>query len=240
MRFTLTSMTVLTGFLLTSQHALASSLADRDYNALHYDGPITQENNQKLFSEFDNATDKPDLLIISSGGGDIIQGMALGKWVHDHNLNVEVGVVCASSCANYVFPAGNIKFLNKDSVLLWHGSAWQQEWEGSEDIEGFSVAINAMRKQETEYYADLEIDNLFTVYGQQIKPLKERFLNYFGYGPDGFDYSLEDMSSVGINNVILKDGEWNWRHYRADKKSRVTRVKLPDDYHFTLRRFEVE
>ncbi|WP_139139040.1 ATP-dependent Clp protease proteolytic subunit [Alteromonas confluentis] len=233
-------MTVTTGFLLFSNYALATSLANRDVNALHYDGPINKENNQKVFNDFDNATDKPDLLVINSGGGDITQGMALGKWVHEHNLNVEVSVVCASSCANYVFPAANKKFLRKDSVLLWHGSAWQQDWAGSEDIEGFSVIINAMRQQETQFYADLEIDNLFTVYGQHVKALKERFLNYFGYGPQGFDYSVDDMSRFGIKNVILKDGEWNWRHYRADKKSEVTRIQLQDDYRFTLRRFVVD
>ncbi|MGX9608655.1 hypothetical protein [Acinetobacter sp. T63] len=49
--------------------------------------------------------------------------MDLGDLVYVHQLNVEVGQYCFSSCANYVFPAGKVKYLNWCSQLGWHGGA---------------------------------------------------------------------------------------------------------------------
>ncbi|MCF4009639.1 hypothetical protein [Rheinheimera sp. UJ63] len=84
---------------------------------LIYQGEITETSNNAIFSLFNNAEFKPNRLVISSNGGEIGAGMDLGRWIKDNKLDVEVKGVCASSCANYVFPAAHTKYLRKNSVL---------------------------------------------------------------------------------------------------------------------------
>lgn len=65
-------------------------------------------------------------LVIFSNGGDIGAGITLGEWVWDKKLDVIVRTICASSCANYVFPAGRNKTIENDSMVVWHGSMEQK------------------------------------------------------------------------------------------------------------------
>ena len=61
-----------------------------------------------------------------SGGGNWESALALGKLIHQHGWDVEVVDVCASACANFIFPAGRRKYLHSDSLLLFHGGPHQQ------------------------------------------------------------------------------------------------------------------
>lgn len=207
---------------------------------LIYQGEITQISNTIIFKSFMQAEIKPDKLIISSQDGDISLGMELGSWVKDNNLDIEVSNICASSCANYVFPAGNKKYLRKDSVLIWHGSAWQQSW-GTDDLpkDFQSSYLTPIRMKETMLLDRFGVDNLITVYGQINKNVFDHILFLFGQNKDGWDYSLKDMHRFGITNIILIDEEWSWRKYRPSQSSQVKRFTVDDDYKFKLRRFEM-
>lgn len=68
---------------------------------------------------------KKTFLVQHSGGGDAAAALALGTLVHRYHWDVEVVDVCASSCANYIFPAGNTKYLHERSLLLFHGGPYQ-------------------------------------------------------------------------------------------------------------------
>ena len=207
---------------------------------LIYQGKITEASNDVIFSSYRDAELKPNRLLISSQGGEIGAGMTLGQWVRDNNLDVEVTKVCASSCANYVFPAANTKYLRKDSILIWHGSAWQSNWHvEQEHRETFNTYITLMRKKETNFYADLAVDNLLATYGQSKFNLLDYTLGLFGKGTVGFDYSKADMKKFGLVNIVLLDGEWDWRKYRPDRANLVKRIKVEDDFEFKLRRFEI-
>src|SRR4249920_2997236 len=89
-------------------------------DALVYQGDLSAAANKRIFELYDKATVKPRMVRITSGGGDVNLGMDLGDWIFQHQLDVEVLDHCMSSCANYVFPAGKTKFLNPDSILMWH------------------------------------------------------------------------------------------------------------------------
>lgn len=207
---------------------------------LIYQGEITEESNNSIFSSFRNAKIKPNRLLISSHGGAIGDGLALGNWVRENNLNVEVTGTCLSSCANYVFPAGNLKYLRKDSVLIWHGSAWQPQWDSAEELsDKFKTYITVMRKKETDFYADIEVDNLLPVYGQSKISLWDYIQSFFGKGTVGYDYSIADMKKFGVKNIVVTGDEWNWRRYRPSRESLVKRIKVDDDFEFKLRRFEM-
>jgi ATP-dependent protease ClpP protease subunit len=207
---------------------------------LIYKGEITETSNNVIFSLFRAAELKPNRLLISSQGGEIGAGMDLGQWVKDNDLDVEIIRVCASSCANYVLPAANTKYLRKDSVLIWHGSAWQTNWHvDKERRESFNSYITLMRQRETEFYADITVDNLITTYGQSKFDFLDFALSLLGKGTVGYDYSLADMEKLGLVNIVLIDGEWNWRTHRPDKANLVKRIKLDNDFQFELRRFEI-
>jgi hypothetical protein len=60
-------------------------------------------------------------LVISSGGGDTVAGRHVGRWVRDMGLVVEVDVICFSSCADYVFPAGRARVI-RAPVLPGNGA----------------------------------------------------------------------------------------------------------------------
>lgn len=207
---------------------------------LIYQGEITEASNNAIFSLFNDAEFKPSRLVISSNGGEIGAGMDLGRWVKDNKLDVEVKGACASSCANYVFPAANTKYLRKDSILMWHGSAWQSNWRIAEDNrESFNAYITLMRKKETIFYADIGADNLLTTYGQSKVNFWDYIQNFFGKGTVGYDYSLADLQKFGVTNIVLLDDEWDWRKYRPNRANLVKRIKVDDDYEFELTRFEI-
>ncbi len=205
---------------------------------LIYKGVITRDANERAFKTYNKAQIKPHTLLISSSGGDINLGIALGNWVKENELNVEVKDFCASSCANYIFPAGRLKYLSKDSVLIWHGSAWQTHWDIDDgDKARFQQSIQSMRVKETEFFAKILVDNILPVYGQSKFNLWDKVLSWIGLGPIGFDYSISDLENLGVTGINLKDNEWNWRAYKPNKKHLVRRFSLTDDYRFTINRF---
>lgn len=230
----------------TSLKDVSESSRNSDYfigikdGNLIYQGEITEASNDVIFSSYRDAEFKPNRLLISSRGGEIGAGMNLGQWVKDNNLDVEVTRVCASSCANYVLPAANTKYLRKDSILMWHGSAWQSNWRvDQEHSETFNTYITLMRKKETDFYADIAVDNLLATYGQSKFNFLDFTLGLFGKGAVGYDYSKADMEKFGLVNIVLLDGEWDWRKYRPDRANLIKRIKVDDDFEFELRRFEI-
>ena len=73
-----------------------------------------------------SAAAKKTFVVKESGGGDAAAAIALGLLIHRHHWDVEVIGVCASACANYIFPAGKTKYLHQHSLLLFHGGPYQQ------------------------------------------------------------------------------------------------------------------
>ena len=69
---------------------------------------------------------KKTFVVAYSGGGSWESALALGILIHKHGWDVEVEQLCASSCANFIFPAGKVKYLHSNSLLLFHGGPHQQ------------------------------------------------------------------------------------------------------------------
>jgi hypothetical protein len=64
-------------------------------------------------------------VVTNSGGGSWESGLALGILIHRHGWDVEIVDLCASSCANFIFPAGKVKYLHEEALLLFHGGPHQ-------------------------------------------------------------------------------------------------------------------
>jgi hypothetical protein len=191
-------------------------------DAIVYRGSISAEANKRIFGMYEKAKVKPRLLRISSDGGDVNLGMDLGDWVFRHQLDVEIIDKCLSSCANYVFPAGKTKFLNPDSILLWHGGALQQNLD--EQMKSLGQAgsnyLDAWRCREKTFFDTIGVNQAVTTYGQTAPHIAR------SQGTVGYDYSIEDMLKFGIANVVEKAGPWRRREVSPDAPSQIVRVEV--------------
>lgn len=233
-------LTGCTNLSIDSAEDKKGTVAGLEGGILFYNGSITSAANNTLFETFNNSEVKPKRLIITSPGGEIRVGMELGRWVREHNLDVEVEELCASACANYVFTAGHFKYLNKNSVLIWHGSAWQEDISIEEAYQAkLDKYLAEMRAMESRLFFHLKVDNLLCLYGQSFYGFTDYVKEIFGIGTVGFDYSLADLQKFGLNNIVLIDNEWDWRKYKPKKSYKVKRIVVSDNYQFTLNRFEI-
>jgi hypothetical protein len=178
-------------------------------------------------------------LVISSGGGDTVEGRHVGRWVRDMALVVEVEVICFSSCADYVFPAGRARVIRANAFVGWHGN--ERQFEVLAARTGVSVAdqlanvppahvapgpraafvqealrsIAVTQKDEADFYASLGLNDAFAVCA--VGDVLERRPGFAGQ--IGWGFSLADMARLGlINTVYLGDGRyeqdsWRFRQY---------------------------
>lgn len=168
-------------------------------------------------------------LVIYSGGGDTVAGRHVGRWVRDMGLVVEVDVICFSSCADYVFPAGRARVIRTDAFVGWHGNERQfsviAERQGEPlnnilrrfapadapkaavdaFVKELSDSIAITQKDEAEFYASLGLSDAFAVcaVGDEVE-------KRFGFtGKKGWGFSINDMLRLGMNNITyLGDGAY--------------------------------
>ncbi len=204
-----------------------------------YRGLISHASNDRLFKLAESIDLIPTTLVITSKGGDAIAGIELGRWVFRNNLDVAVTEYCLSSCANYVFPAGNGKTLEPSAALAWHGGATQTEWgdpcsdvPGSVLKQGFSCAdietlakeqLDEFRLEETLFFAEIRVDQRVTVLGQD-----PQFECHGRTSSLGWDYSIEDMGRLGIKNIRVRNGKWQPESPAPDLT--ICRVVLDADF----------
>ena len=168
-------------------------------------------------------------LVISSGGGDTVAGRHVGRWVRDMALVVEVDVICFSSCADYVFPAGRARVIRADAFVGWHGNERQFEvlaarrGVGLADelgraipqdlapaqrtalLQEFLRSMAVTRRDEDAFYAQLGLRDAFAVCA--VGDLLEKRPGYAGQV--GWSLSLADMARLGLaNTVYLGDGRY--------------------------------
>lgn len=64
---------------------------------------------------------EPDVLVVRSAGGPVRTWLDLAEALRRRPRSVIVDGLCASSCANYVFPTGREKIVPPGSLVIWHG-----------------------------------------------------------------------------------------------------------------------
>jgi len=161
-------------------------------------------------------------MVIRSGGGDTVAGRRVGRWVQQMGIVVEVDLICFSSCANYVFPAGRARVIRADAFVGWHGNDRQFSVIAARTGVPISEQIrrkappdapkdqvdawvrDAMevsatnQKDEALFYAQLGLKDTFAVcaVGDDVE---ERF----GFaGRKGWGFSVEDMIAFGLTNTV--------------------------------------
>ncbi len=139
----------------------------------YYSGALSAELNQRFFNAVNGKAVKR--LVITSGGGEVTAGIALGLWLFEHRINVEVAEYCLSSCANYVFPAGQQKSIGAGAIVAWHGNyhhlkqtgLWQDDIAGRMERHGEDRAtaaayvreeVDRLVRLEQDFFARIGID----------------------------------------------------------------------------------
>jgi hypothetical protein len=215
---------------------------------IEYSGLLTQEANERAFALFAAADHKPTKVCIDSKGGSAEAGMQLGAWILAHSLSVSIADLCLSSCANYVFPAGRIKILAPSATLMWHGGATQpiseaqlnrlldatlagmSDTERGQFMRHFSRAallsdlersLRNLIDREAEYFRMLGVDpriaTLGHIYESNVLAAGEYFI--------GWDYSLEDLVTLGVHDVVV-DGDRAWTPRRKIGDQKIFRLDL--------------
>lgn len=103
---------------------------------------ITGDINNESYLKFKAIVDDNpgvDEVVLMSNGGSILAGMAIGKIIKSKNIDIRVIGICGSSCANYIFIAGNKKTLTRDALVFFHGGA--QEY-------GLADSVRTMKNSE--------------------------------------------------------------------------------------------
>ncbi len=190
-------------------------------NTLNFVGSINEEANLRLFNLYQQSKIKPTKLKISSLGGNVLEGLRLGNWVFDNELDVIVDKVCASSCANYVFPAGKIKYLHKHSALIWHGNSYQEDI-NENYLDGEQHAVK-YREEENAFNKKVNIHPMLAEYGHKEFTFWNFLYRYFKETV-GYDYSISDMQKFGLTNIVLLDKTWEWRKHHP--QHHVIKVKV--------------
>lgn len=177
-------------------------------SVIYYNGKITGTS----YSEFLRlARNSPiNTISINSIGGDIRNALAIGDYIYKNGISVDVRSVCASACANYIFPAGKKKHLGNDSYLLWHGGINGPEREIA--ISGnitksdfFSLReIKKLQKDDIEFYRKIGVDNKLSFCPQLNSDYRYKFPEKW------FSYTPADMKKFGITNIHYANSSSQW------------------------------
>jgi hypothetical protein len=176
----------------------------------YYTGDINEEKNRRFFSIVQGKAIRS--LVITSSGGEVEAGIELGYWVHDQQVDIEIPVYCMSSCANYVFTAGNNKFIAAGAIVAWHGNYNHLLQTGlwKDDI--------AYRMEQTGEDEDTAMMVALTVVDRLVR-LEQFFFEHIGVNeyicwigkmpphnvPNYYFLSSEDMARFGVGNVHTPD-----------------------------------
>ena len=211
---------------------------------------------ERFLSLVNGREDEVATLRVNSGGGITDEGLKLGLWIFQHNIDVVVDGLCFSSCANYVFTAGRNKTIMAGAIVGWHGSEQQDE----HIARGLGVSLEELLEREYDHSA--------AEWGERPSPegrrqfvedvlsgrpaavseerafldkigvsadalvygfLPDQFEDYYVNTPDrieGWTFSVEDMASFGIENVTYA-GDGGYPSERAAAEFGVVVFNVP-------------
>ena len=112
-------------------------------------GPLDIGFYERFLSAVRDREDEITTLRINSGGGITDEGIKLGAWMAERNIDVVVDQLCFSSCANYIFTAGRNKTIMADSIVGWHGSEQQDE----HIARGLGITVEELHAREYDEHA---------------------------------------------------------------------------------------
>jgi hypothetical protein len=190
-------------------------------------------------------------VVENSEGGKGLPALAIGILLHKYNWDVEVVDLCASACANYIFPAGKTKYLHEHSMLMFHGGPHQEgmlesleEFDreiaangvpaaavvlGEKDKEGFfEFDPNMPKTPEDEAVLEFLSLNDVKTHAEGLRRFRDatdRFYQELGVNP-----LLPTYGQIGAYRPIYKSRKYSGFIYRLDslRKLGLGNIELRD------------
>jgi ATP-dependent protease ClpP protease subunit len=175
-------------------------------------------------------------VIINSSGGEVGESIKLGRLIEPFKTTVFAYQYCSSSCANYVFAAGDRRIVLPGALLMFHGGATLNSLEtvakevyeaygkagqeGAEkNIEQIRKQITSMVKQQEEYMDELGI-------GKHIF----RWMDIFNYMPNEDKRKLcpDDPVMVIYDPGILEKFGYRIDKYKGPRSQKEVNRRLSD------------
>lgn len=178
---------------------------------LYYDGIITSDVSPDIIKTINKNNIK--ILSINSMGGDVSSAIKIGEALFEKGIDVSVRTVCASACANYIFPAGKKKYVNKESFLLWHGSVHSPIDEfaiqGNEKLSKQSFSelyyFKKIKNDEINFYKKINVSYKLPICPQLQKDYHKKFPEKW------FSYSPSALNEFGVKHIYYSDSASHWQ-----------------------------
>lgn len=152
----------------------AAEIKRVDAHTIHFEGSITAGDAAKLQQAWAPGT---TLLRVTSVGGSSEEAMIMGRFIHDKGLDLEVVRGCASSCANYMFPAARRKTITAGAILGYHGTAYLTELAGVESLRQDLLAGGLTPDEVGKQLPGMRDDVV------RIAQMEKEFTSYIGVKP---------------------------------------------------------
>lgn len=131
-----------------------------------FSGPISRESVNSLINDWPSGARR---LVITSQGGDINAGIALGRFLIARQVEVMVRDYCLSACAHFVFAPASRKLVEKHALVGFHGTATARELllanSGRPEL---AKKYALLAEQEQRFYDDVGISRSLL-----IRPLRK-------------------------------------------------------------------
>jgi hypothetical protein len=188
-------------------------------------GPINWDSVHRFQSKVKGK--KVKVLEVDSPGGDAEAAIALGYWINQQRLNLEVNRLCLGSCANYWFTAASKKLIKPGAIVAWQGNLHYQLLQNEQpeqfarhDPTVFGDELQQLRRQvilEQSFFARIGVDERVCWIGK-LPPYDAQ--GYFVLPP-------EDLRRFRINEVRTEIDYSELSASRWNARFPVRKVVLP-------------
>lgn len=137
------------------------------------------------------------LVRVNLQGGNAPDGIQMARLIHEKKLDIEVDQLCASSCANYLFPAARHKVILPGAALALHGTMTLTAQSTDAELRSnmvnggmppaqadamlpsFRAELQALAKSEAELAAALGVNprfyDDFRIVAEKAEPIEQKF-----------------------------------------------------------------
>ena len=163
---------------------------------IEFDGPITKESAKRFVELASSGSYKK--LHITSEGGNVESGIEIARLINSKAMDVVVSTYCLSSCANYIFPAANHKYITGTGVVGWHGTITHRRYLGQVDPTRFDAAATELNSKlsalESAFFKDIGVDGFMCWFAKLAPYSVKKF----------YLLSQEDMEYFGLRNLHVR------------------------------------
>lgn len=194
---------------LCAGHAFCADFT-KSGRALYVVGEIYEGDFEKFSKSISEG--EVSFAILNSVGGNALEAMRIASVMSDMKLNTVVSDICASSCANYLFLAGNKKIIMQHGVVIWHGS-YSQECghaiaksdfanKSKDEIKNFFHGLKIQHEENEKFFKKIKVKAGITCLNvASKKEVDERYPE-----STGFTLTADAMKVFGVDNILdLRD-----------------------------------